>query len=325
VASGLNMELTTDVMAKIAAVALSTEEGAAMVEGLLTKAANAEKAREILSYVAGQAELAEKTAAYNAGAADVDRLLKIAEAQYTAGNGLAQVKQATYAHIMAKRASVKRASAQTGFSATRMLKLYKLGQAIAEAGGDPTPENIEALAASGGTPDVPVDDMGAGAGAEGEEIAPEEVVQALQEMVQSGEIQPEEADAVMQEVEGGEGGEGGAEGGMGAEGEDPDSGITLEDAAATIDEMVSNQEIEPEQGQALLEAIISESGAGGDMGGDMGEAPAPAGEAPAPAGEAPAPAGEAPAPAGEAPADAGAEKVANLLASVRALSASRSK
>ena len=60
-AGGLNMELTTDVMAKIAAIVLSTEEGAALTEAILTKQAGATMANETLDFLAEQSELQSST------------------------------------------------------------------------------------------------------------------------------------------------------------------------------------------------------------------------------------------------------------------------
>ena len=66
------MELTTDVMAKIAAIVLSTEEGAALTEAILTKQAGATMANETLDFLAEQSELAEQHAAYEAGVKDAE-------------------------------------------------------------------------------------------------------------------------------------------------------------------------------------------------------------------------------------------------------------
>lgn len=62
-AAGLDLELTTEVMAKIAALVLSTEEGAEMVEHVLSKTAGAEAMHDTMNFLAHQSAEAEKVAA----------------------------------------------------------------------------------------------------------------------------------------------------------------------------------------------------------------------------------------------------------------------
>jgi len=201
---GPMLELTTDVLAKIASMVLSTDEGAEYVEGFMAKQAGAEAATETLNFLAKQAELAEKQAAYEQGQADAEALIN--QAIYAAG-----VESQ-------KTAAVK---AQTPFA--------KLGQAMADAsmsdlmgqmGGAPGAEG-----APGAAPDAAgAEGMGIGpeamgegseAGAEGQgEISPEELQQALEALAQEGTITPEEAQQVMEYIsaEGGAGAPAGAEG-----------------------------------------------------------------------------------------------------------------
>ena len=183
---GPMLELTTDVLSKIAAMVLSTDEGANFVEDFMAKQAGAEAAKETLEFLAKQAELAEKQAAYEQGQADAEALIN--KAIYMAGMEAAQ----------------KQASAPVS-------QFAKLGQAMADAsmsdlmgqmGGAPGAAGAEGAGA-------PPADMGAGAppadagagaaGAEGE-ISPEELQQALEALAQEGTITPEEAQQVMQYI-----------------------------------------------------------------------------------------------------------------------------
>jgi hypothetical protein len=244
------LELTQDVMAKIAAAVLSSEEGWALAERELTKLAGAQAARDTLdkiacadAYAKGQADadayvaqLMQKQAddaEYARGQADAeayvnDQMAKQALAEaYNAGRAEQAVadgkmskqaydqmlqKQAddrdyaqgyqqgqAYARQMRNQELVKQASA-TGID-PRIL--YKLAE---EAGGVP-PEDIEGSGAMGDMGGMPPGADGAEPpqDAQGEqgEISPEEIVQALQMLVQQGTLTPEDAQAVMQELSGG--------------------------------------------------------------------------------------------------------------------------
>ena len=85
---GLNMELTSDVLAKIAAVMLATEEGTKLAETTLAKAAGAEAAEKTLAFLRAQNELAQKQAEYEAGQRDAAALLaKMAQEADDSGEG----------------------------------------------------------------------------------------------------------------------------------------------------------------------------------------------------------------------------------------------
>ena len=87
-AGGLNMELTSDVLAKIAAVMLATEEGTKLAETTLAKAAGAEAAEKTLAFLRAQNELAQKQAEYEAGQRDAAALLaKMAQEADDSGEG----------------------------------------------------------------------------------------------------------------------------------------------------------------------------------------------------------------------------------------------
>jgi hypothetical protein len=189
-----NMELTTDVLAKIAAVILSQEDGEEVVSHYLAKAAGAELAQETMAFLATQSEMAEKAAAAEQGAADAQAL----------------IDQSIFA---AGQESVKGAAADQSDPAFWL----KLGQAAADAsiedlmgagGGAPMAGGM----GGGGEMGVSPEELAAG-GAGGEmggmeqEPSIEEVLQALEELVQSGQIGEEEAAQILEMI-GGEGGGG---------------------------------------------------------------------------------------------------------------------
>ena len=178
-AGELQMELTTDVMAKIAALILSTEEGAALAEKVLEKAAGAQMAQETLAFLAAQSELAEKQAAFEAGEADAQKLID--QQIFEAGKAEA-AKQSEAAQF------------------------YKLGQAAADAsmgdlmggapveGGGNPPDQAPGAGGDDGTAMAP--------GGE-EEVTMEDLAAALESLVAEGTLKPEEAQAIMAEIAGG--------------------------------------------------------------------------------------------------------------------------
>ena len=169
----LNMELTTEVMAKVAALILSTEEGAEMAERVLAKQAGAEMAQETLNFLAAQSAAAEKQAAFDAGQRDAQNLID------------RQIFEA----------GVKQAQAQA-----QAQRFYKLGQAAADASmGD-----MMGAGAEGAAPGDPAAEGGEG----GEEISMEDITSALEALVAEGHLKPEEAQEVMQYLTQGEGAEG---------------------------------------------------------------------------------------------------------------------
>jgi len=194
-AAGPQLELTTDVLAKIAALVMATEEGAEFVETKLAEAAGAEAAQETLSFLAEQSELAEKQAAYEQGQADAEAL--ITQAIYAAG---------------IEAGEKKAADAQNATLYT------KLGQEAADAG------IAELMGAGGGAPDMGAEALGAdpaaaemgaaeemGAGEE-EGITEEELQEALAALVEEGTITPEDASQVIDYIsQGGEAEMAGAE------------------------------------------------------------------------------------------------------------------
>lgn len=196
--AGLNMELTTEVLAKIAAIVCSTEDGAAFVQAKLEAAIGSEKTAMVDEYMSKQAE------AYG-------KQMTSAQAEYDAG--------------------VKYAEALLNDP------MFKLGQAM----------GMESLGmAPGGAPEggLPPEAMAepamppgaeAGPGA-GEDITPEDIIGALQDMVQAGELDEATATQLVGELMGG------AEGGAPVEGGAP----TESPAQEAIEEGTPAGETPPE-------------------------------------------------------------------------------
>ena len=205
-AAPFSMELTSDVLAKIAAMVLAEQEGVKLVQDIMAKQAGAQAANDVISFLAQQSEAAEKQAAYDQGQADADQLINQAiwEAGYKAAADQFQTKQAA-----------------PQFSAEE-LAYIKLGQQLADAsmadagaadagaaGGAPGGMPPEALAAmAGGAPGAGPE---AGAGGEGE-VSIDDLTQALDELVQEGTISQEDAQQVIEYLSSGAGaaGEAGA-------------------------------------------------------------------------------------------------------------------
>ena len=213
--AGLNMELTSDVLAKTAAMLLSTDEGVKAVDAMLRKQAGAEAAQVVFDFLGEQAALAEKQAAFEQGAADAQ----------------AEIDRQIY------EAGVKAGSAQRGL-------FHKLGQAAADAsleGAGTVPGGAEAAGSMGDAAMAPEGADGAGGepGAEGgqEDVTLEDIAEALQALVADGTLQPDEAEQVLQKLLGEEGGgEPGAEGGAGAEGAGAPPPVSEAPGAAPADD-----------------------------------------------------------------------------------------
>lgn len=75
-AGALDMTLTKDVLAKIAAVVLATEEGTQLATDILSKEAGAEAAEKTLNFLRAQNDLAQKQAEYEQGQRDAMALLE---------------------------------------------------------------------------------------------------------------------------------------------------------------------------------------------------------------------------------------------------------
>jgi hypothetical protein len=230
-----DMTLTGDVLQKIAAIVLSTEEGVEFVAQKLADAAGQEAALETLGFVAKQAELAEQQAEYARGAADAEALAQ--QAIYE--QGILQGRKIAAAELLRKTgqaaadASIEDLMAQGG-----------------EAGG--APAGMPPEMAGGMPPEA------AGApGAEGEgSITPDELMAGLEAMVQEGTLKPEEAEAVLQYITQAGGGEGAPAEGAPAEGAPAPAG----EGAAPAEAAAKPEEKKPEEdsskeAQALLATI----------------------------------------------------------------------
>jgi hypothetical protein len=230
----LNMELTTDVMAKIAALIIATEEGAKLAESVLQKAAGADMAQETLAFLAQQSELAEKQAAFEQGQLDAQALID--QSIYDSGVRAAQVKHAND-------------------------MFFKLGQAAADAsmsdlmGGDPAAMGGDP-AAMGGAPEEDPAAMGgdpaAMGGEGGEEVTLEDLSEALGSLVSDGTIPPEAAQQILEEIAGGEAG---GEGVSGPAGEDVGAG-TGEAPMAGAEEVPMEDSGAPKEASATKAAAL---------------------------------------------------------------------
>jgi hypothetical protein len=219
-ASGPQLELTNDVLAKIAAMVLSTDDGAEFVEGVMAKAAGAEAAQETLNFLAEQSELAEKQAAYEAGQADAQALIE--QAIYDAGIAEGQKQAASQPaegdQLLGKLAElIQSGNPQEQAEAVSLYE--KLGQAVADA----SIEDLMGAADAGGAPmDVAPEELAVGGeemGGEemGEEgITEEELQAALESLIADGTLGEDEVAQILDYIASAEEG-GEAEAGAGIE------------------------------------------------------------------------------------------------------------
>ena len=232
------LELTQDVLAKIASVILSNEEGWNFVEQSLTKEAGAEAARETITTLQKQAEEIEKQAAYGQGQEDAEMLIQ----------QMVQVKQAEDAQAIYEAGAADAAQAL----GVGQQDLQKLGQMMADeslaglAGGEGAEglEGLEGMPEEGG--EEVVDDMGGMP--EDEDISEEELMQALQELAAEGQIDEEDIAAIMEYITQAESATGAEEAPMeGEEGlppempeaqEAPEEGLEVAAAANTLQQNI---------------------------------------------------------------------------------------
>lgn len=216
---GFDLELTSEFLQKIAAIILSTEEGTEFVDTQLRKHAGAEAARSLMSFIAEQNEEAEKLAAAQQGAADANALIDdlTYRAGFEAGHAGAAKSAAATQGAMDARAIIAESLGQH-----QQGMATKLGQEVADASiadlmGQAGPEMAvspeELEAAGGGMPEGAMPEDG------GEEFTEEDIVGALEMLVEEGELDPQDAQAILDNISGGAGapGEGDPEA---AEGED---------------------------------------------------------------------------------------------------------
>lgn len=353
-AGALDMELTSDVLAKIAAVMLATEEGTKLAESLLSKAAGAEAAEKTLNFLRDQSDLAQKQAEFEAGQRDAIALIRkqaeegedvVDAAAAAGGDAVGAEDDGGITEIADTLDAMVEAGEITEDEADQVV--VELAQALTEGEGEPaadtTAEAAAAAAGDGGEkaaqampegqlPDdaaidqtVAVDpaqlDPNSIPNEPAEDITPDDVADALDTLVESGEITEDEADQLVQEIVGDDaGGEaaGAAGDAGGAEGD-----VSPEDIANVLQEAVSSGELTPADVQQVLtelEGVPAPEGADGAADAAAAQA-APADQAAA--AEAAAPAAQAAAPA-EEPKTAGAKLMAAINA-VRAARAAQAK
>jgi hypothetical protein len=218
-AAGFTMDLTQDVLAKMAAIALSYDEGVEFMEGMLQRYAGQEYAKQAMDFLATQNEMAEKEAAAEAGYQDGVNMIK--EQAFQAG-------QNSVISTLAKAAQANKAAAAPAKRRTPAA-LSKLGQAMADgsiadlmggmpggAAGGEVPGADAAMGAMGAPAPGGEMDPGAAAGGDmggemgGDDFTVEDLAAALDMLVSQGAIGAEEAQQVMEYVAASEGGAEGA-------------------------------------------------------------------------------------------------------------------
>jgi len=204
---GNEIELTQEVLSKIACTILSTEEGCAFTEKLLQKEAGAQAAKDTMEFLQKQAADAEKQASYEQGLSDADNLIQNAVKQAAFEEGRQSVLQASaqpnYTALGAQvaQAAVKRAQAEMGIDPAALAAEAPMEDPMAAMGEDP-------MAAMGGEEVPGAEEALAGMtgdGEEGADISPEELEQALAMMVESGELSEEDIAAILEQVGASEG------------------------------------------------------------------------------------------------------------------------
>ena len=208
---------------KLASSLLATEEGRAYAQHLIEAEHGAAEAESIIKAAAFmEHQYNELQAAEVEGASAADALW----ASATPEEQVAAVKMAN-AHFVARESLATDMEKQAyDDGAATAAQLQDQG-ALGGAGGAPGAD------AGAGAPPAGPDAGAAGAPADGGgEVSDDQIVQVLEQLVQSGEVKPEEAEAIMQALMGGgQGGEGaapapGEQGGMpgGAPGADAGAG-----------------------------------------------------------------------------------------------------
>ena len=341
-AGALDMELTSDVLAKIAAVMLATEEGTQLAQSILAKAAGAEAAEKTMNFLRAQSDLAEKQAEYAAGQQYALSLLQKRAQEAAGGEGAAAANagagagdgagdDAGITEIADTLDSLVESGEITEDEADQVV--LEIAQAIAGNGegaaagaeaadGVDTAKVAQAFEAAAAEQAAAADPAAAGNAAidqavavdpsqldpnslpqEGTgDITADDVADALDSLVESGEITEDEADQLVQEMVGGEGGEGA---GAGEE-------VSPEQIATALQDAVASGELKPEEVQQVLTELE------GVPAPDEGAAAAGAG-----AGEGAAAAAPAAGAAAVAPADEAKTAGAKLLAAINAVRAAK--
>ena len=330
-AGALDMELTSDVLAKIAAVMLATEEGTKLAESVLAKAAGAEAAEKTLNFLREQNELAQKQAEFEAGRRDAMALI-----QKKAGEEVAAAEAAGAADSTGDASIDDLADTLDEMVASGEITEAEADQVVAElaqaivgdspangaganataaaAGEAKTAQAVPDAAAAGNAAidstvavdptqldpnSVPQGDVG--------DISPEDVADAIDSLVESGEITEDEADQLVQEIVGTDAAAAGG------------ADVSPDEIATALQEAVSSGQLSPEDVQQVLtelEGVPAPEAATA--------AAAPAEVAAAPAAAAPAEAAAAAAPAAATPAEEPKTAAAKLMAAINAARAAKS-
>ena len=184
-----DIQLTPEFHLKLASTILSTQEGVDLSLALLRKQAGVEAANDLM---ASALAMHEKYASEAQVESEVDQLFKSASAE--------------------EQAAIVKFAKVHQFCLDRIENPF---EKMAFAQGAQDAASMDESAAGGGQPQLP-------GGEEGGTPSPEEIVQVLQQMVQSGEIDEETAKQVLQILaQGGDEAAGDAAGASPDEGADP--------------------------------------------------------------------------------------------------------
>ena len=205
---------------KLASLLLESEDGRAFAGQLLEKQAGVEAARDIMQVALfAHQQMNEAAQAEASGAAQADRLWSAMSDQDRAKTASLTEALATIVDAL-ETPEEKQAALAGAFEAAQLMEFPKIAAALGLDGAAAAPVG----GAGGSSPE------GAPGGEEAppdmpevkpEEIDPEAVMQAIMELVQSGELDEETAKQVLQALQEEMGGQGGG-GAEGAEGAPPD-------------------------------------------------------------------------------------------------------
>lgn len=273
-AGALDMELTKDVLAKIAAVILATEEGTKLAEETLAKAAGAEAAEKTIAFLSEQNQLAQKQAEYEAGQRDALALIQKSAQDADSAGSAAEGDDGSVTAIADTLDKMVEAGEITEDEADQVV--VELAQMLVGESGQPPAGDAgsDAAAPASATPDsgaqkdekkeaqaapasagdaaidqtvaVPPEQLDAGNLPQDglDDITPDEVAGAIDQLVQSGEITEDEANQLVSEITGGDAGAAGAAG-----------DVSPEDVATALQAAVESGELKPEDVQQVLSEL----------------------------------------------------------------------
>lgn len=166
---------------------------------------------------------------------------------------IASVRMAKQAGANDATALVKAASEYNRGAADATALIQKIAQALAAeeaaaqgadagAGAAPTPEEMGAADAEAGIADAAAADEAAAAEGGDEKVTPEEVVEAVQELVQEGQISEEDAASVVSE--------------LGADAGADDEEVTEDQIAEGIAQAIESGELTEDEAQQLVQELV---------------------------------------------------------------------